>query len=81
MRYVTITDAQRQFAALLDVAQRKPVVIRRRNRDVAVIISMEEYDRLRAFKVAEFDRFCDRVAGKAGARGLTSEKLQRILRD
>ena len=73
MRYVTATDAKQRLAALLDAAQREPVV--------AVILSTEEYDRLRAFNVAEFDRFCDRVAAKASARGLTARKLQQILRD
>jgi prevent-host-death family protein len=81
MRYVTATDAKQKLAALLDAAQREPVVIRRQKRDVAVILSAEEYDRLRAFNAAEFDRFCDRVAGKAAARGLTGRKLQRILHD
>jgi prevent-host-death family protein len=81
MRYVTATDAKQKLAALLDAAQREPVVIRRQKRDVAVILSADEYDRLRAFNVAEFDRFCDRVAGKAAARGLTARKLQRILHD
>ena len=81
MRYVTATDAKQKLAALLDAAQREPVVIRRQKRDVAVILSAEEYDRLRAFNVAEFDRFCDLVAGKAAARGLTASKLQQILHD
>ncbi len=81
MRYVTATDAKQRLAALLDAAQREPVVIRRHKRDVAVILSAEEYDRLRAFNVAEFQRFCDRVAGKAAAHGLTARKLQQILRD
>ena len=56
-------------------------VIRRQKRDIAVILSAEEYDRLRAFNVAEFNHFCDRVAGKAAARGLTAKKLQQILHD
>jgi prevent-host-death family protein len=81
MRYVSATDAKQRLAALLDAAQREPVVIRRQKRDVAVILSAEEYDRLRAFNVAELDRFCDRVAGKAAARGLTARKLQQILHD
>jgi prevent-host-death family protein len=81
MRYVTATDAKQKLAALLDAAQREPVVIRRQKRDVAVILSAEEYDRLRAFNTTEFDRFCDRVAGKAAARGLTARKLQRILQN
>ena len=56
-------------------------MIRRQKRDVAVLLSPQEYDRLRAFNTAEFDRFCDRVAGKAAARGLNAAKLQRILAD
>ncbi len=81
MRYVTATDAKQQLAALLDAAQREPVVIRRQKRDIAVILSADEYARLRAFNVSEFDHLCDRVAGKAAARGLTAKKLQQILRD
>jgi len=76
MRYVTVTDVGRRFAVLLDEAQREPVAIRRRSRAVAVTLSIEEYDRLRALDVTEFDHFCDRVAGKSAARGLTARKLQ-----
>ena len=79
MQYVTSTEAKQRFGALLDVAQREPVMIRRRKRDVAVILSGEEYGRLRAFDVSEFDRFCDRIAYRAAARGLTAKKLQQIL--
>ena len=81
MRYVSATDAKQKLAALLDAAQREPVVIRRQKRDVAVILSAQEYDRLRAFNVAELERLCDRVAQKAAARGLTEEKLSSLLAD
>ena len=43
MRSVSATEAKQRLAALLDAAQREPVVIRRQNRDVAVIMSAEEY--------------------------------------
>ena len=79
MRYVSATDAKQRLAALLDAAQREPVVIRRQKRDVAVILSSAEYDRLRAFNADEFQQFCDRVAGKAVARGLTPAKLAKLL--
>lgn len=79
MQYVSATDAKQRLAALLDTAQREPVMIRRQKRDVAVILSRAEYDRLRALNAAEFQRFCDRVAGKAAARGLTKKKLEKIL--
>ena len=81
MRYVSATDAKQRLAALLDAAQREPVVIRRQKRDVAVILSPQEYDRLRALNIDEFERFCDRVAQQAAARGLTEDKLAAILRD
>jgi prevent-host-death family protein len=81
MHHVTATDARRRFKALLDQAQREPVIIRRRNHNVAVILSTERYVSLRAFNVAEFGQFCNRVAGKAAERGLTARRLQRILHD
>ena len=62
MRYVSATEAKQRLAALLDAAQREPVTIRRQNRDVAVLLSPQEYDRLRAVNIDEFERFCDRVA-------------------
>jgi prevent-host-death family protein len=79
MRTVSATDAKQNLAALLDTAQREPVLIRRQKRDVAVVLSPQEYDRLRALNVEEFARFCDEVAARAEARGLTEEKLAEIL--
>jgi len=81
MRQVSATDAKQKLAALLDAAQREPIVIRRQKRDVAVLVSPQEYDRLRGLNAAEFERFCDRVGAQAVARGLTEEKLAAILAD
>ena len=81
MQYVSATEAKQRMAALLDAAQREPVVIRRQNRDVAVLLSVPEYDRLRALNADEFQRFCDRVGKDAAERGLTEDKLTRILVD
>ena len=81
MRYVSATDAKQRLAALLDAAQREPVMIRRQKRDVAVLLSPQEYDRLRALNTAEFQRFCDRVAERAAARGMTAMRLAKILAD
>jgi antitoxin Phd len=81
MRYVSATDAKQRLAALLDAAQKEPIVIRRQKRAVAVLLSPEEYDRLRGFTGSEFQSFCDRVASRATARGMTEEKLQAILAD
>lgn len=81
MRYVSATEAKQRLAALLDAAQREPVMIRRQNRDVAVVLSPQDYDRLRALNAAELQRFCDRIGEQAAARGLTETKLADILAD
>lgn len=81
MRTISATDAKQRFAALIDAAQREPIRVRRQNRDVAVIMSAEEYDRIRGANVDEFERFCDRVSKQAKARGLTEEILADILKD
>lgn len=81
MRYVSATEAKQKLAALLDASQRGPVTIRRQKRDVAVLLSPQEYERLRALNAAEFQRFCDRVAENAARRGLTEKKLGKILGD
>ena len=42
-------------------------------------LSPYDYDRLRALDTDEFQRFCDRIAEQAAARGLTEDKLAEIL--
>ena len=79
MKSFSATAAKQRLASVLDAAQREPVIIRRQNRDVAVVMSAEEYERIRSSNVAEFRRFCDRVAAKAKARGMTASRLKKLL--
>lgn len=81
MKSVSATEAKQRFAALIDAAQREPVVIRRQNRDVAVLVSAEEYERVRRTNIDEFQKFCDRVGAEAARRGITEEILADILTD
>lgn len=81
MRYVSATDAKQGFATMLDAALREPVVIRRQKRDVAVLMSMAEYEKLTRLNVEEFQRFADMIGERAVARGMTEEKLSELLAD
>ena len=79
MRHISATEAKQRLAAVLDAAQNEPVVIQRQKRDVAVVLSAREFERLRGLNVAEFEKFCERVGRQAEARGLTEEKLAKIM--
>lgn len=79
MRTVTASEAKQSFASLIEAAGREPVVIQRQKRDVAVVLSMEEYERLTRLNVSEFQRFCDQVGKRAAKAGLDEDTLRELL--
>jgi prevent-host-death family protein len=79
MKTVSASEAKQRFSAIIDTAAREPVVIRRQKRDVAVVMSMQEYERLVRLNVSEFQEFCDKVGVSAKAAGLTEAKLNELL--
>jgi len=81
MQYVSATEAKQKLAAIMDAAQSEPVMIKRQNREVAVLLSPKEYDRLRGLNIKDFEHFCDQVGKKAGNRGLTEKKLDELLEE
>lgn len=81
MQTISSTDLKQRFGATLDAAQRAPVVIRKQNRDVAVLISMAEFEKLRGLRVADFERLAGDISSEAARRGLTQQNLDEILGD
>ena len=57
MKYVTANEAKQSFGQVMETAQREPVIVRKHNRPAAVIISPQEYDRMRNTNLREFTDF------------------------
>ena len=79
MTTISATEAKQKFAALIDAAQREPVRIQRHERDVAVLISSEEFRRLSGSQWDEFNRLMDQFSAEAESNGFTEENLKEIL--
>ncbi len=81
MKTVAATEAKNRLGAILDDAQREPVVIRRQDRDIAVVLSMADYERLRSGNIQAFLELRGKIAAEATANGLTEERLNELLVD
>ena len=46
MSEITATDAKNKFGQMLEMAQKEPVRIQKNGRDVAVVLSPEQYEAL-----------------------------------
>ena len=49
MQTLTANEAKTQFGHFIDMAQREPVRVVRRERVVGVMVSAQDYDAMRAF--------------------------------
>lgn len=81
MKKVAATEAKNRLGAILDAAQREPIVIRRQDRDIAVVLSMADYDRLRTANVRAFLELRDEIAAEAAKAGLTDDRLTELVND
>jgi len=80
MRVESATNAKNRFGEIMDAALREPVMIQRSGRDVAVLMSVEEY------KIVEMlsDRYWGELAMEAEKNGFLSAEesesvIQRLL--
>ncbi len=81
MPTMSATQAKQNFAAMIDAAQREPVRIQRHERDVAVLVSAEEYERIHQLRVKELIRLTEETGRYAESQGMTEELLEQLLAD
>jgi prevent-host-death family protein len=81
MKTVAATEVQNRLGAILDEAQREPIVIRRQDRDIAVVLSMADYERLQRGNIQAFLELRNEVAVEAAASGLSEARLNDLLVD
>ncbi len=81
MREIAARDAKNRFGQLLDSAQSAPVRVTKKGRAVGVMMSMQQYERLRG---AAWERLCatmDTMGAQATDSGLTDAALDALLAD
>ena len=76
MKTVAVTEAPKRLGAIVDDAQREPVVIQRQDQDVAVVLSMADYERLKTGNVRAFIDLSNEIAAKATAKGLDERSAE-----
>jgi len=77
MPTVSATHAKQNFAAMLDQSQREPVRIQRHDRDVAVLVSADEYEKIHKLRVQEPKAL---LKGRMLISPATFAELQAVLR-
>lgn len=81
MQTFTANEAKTRFGEFIDLAQREPVRVMRRDRVVGVMVSAQDYEAMRVFYADRLQRTLDETAAAASARGLTEVELARLLAD
>ncbi len=81
MKEIAAREAKNRFGQLLDAAQTAPVRVTKKGRPVGVVMSMQQYERLRGAAWARLTETMDRLGAEAAARGLTKAELEALLSD
>jgi len=81
MKEINSRAAKNQFGQLLESAQRGPVRVTRRGRPVGVLLSEEQYQRLRGIAWDRLANSVESMRQQALDNGLTEEALAELLAD
>jgi prevent-host-death family protein len=81
MQEITAKEAKNRFGQLLESAQRGPIQVTRNGRPVGVMMSVQQFERLRGAAWERLTATMDALGREASARGLTDAKLESLLAD
>ncbi len=81
MQTFSANQAKTQFGQFIDLAQREPVRVVRRDRVVGVMVSAQDYEAMQNFYANRLAHTLGRTAATAQAQGLTQTQLDDLLRD
>ena len=75
------TEAKTRFGEFIDLAQREPVRVLRRDRVVGVMVSAQDYEAMRNFYANRLQHTLATTGQQAEQSGLTEETLNQLLAD
>ena len=81
MQTFTANQAKTHFGEFLDLAQREPVRVMRRDRVVGVMVSAQDYDAMRQFYANRLQHTLVATSQQASQNGLTEDTLTNLLAD
>jgi prevent-host-death family protein len=81
MQTFTANEAKTRFGEFIDLAQKEPVRVMRRDRVVGVMVSASDYEAMRAFYANRLQHTLKQTAEEARAQGLSDEALTDLLAD
>ena len=81
MQTFTANEAKTRFGEFLDRAQREPVGVLKHDRMVGVMVSVQDFEAMRAFYADRLQHRLDESAQAAERAGMNPEKLDSLLAD
>ena len=81
MKEFAASQAKNQFGLLLDTVQGEPVRVTKKGRAVGVMMSVQQYERLRGAAWERLLETMDAIAAEATAKGLTDSDAKALLED
>ena len=81
MKTIPAIDAKNRFGQLLDAAQREPVTVTKKGRPAAVVLSIEDYERIRGAARRRLLATIDEIQSNAATAGLDEALLDELLND